>query len=187
MNHKGQLKVLSGWGQSPRNLKHPFKGYNFHHLSFQRFCREGRESEINYQWLMIQPICLFSEPQKEIHKYWDQAGEFMEMMCGCSPYQAREAGHTSTPLWPDTSPPLYCFVFYSVYLSGKSKQVFFLSSVTVSIDLLTMKVGSWTPRFQSFDHKHQWLQTRPLASDLRTVRNPQPAECAVTPQFLSQK
>ena len=62
MNHKGQLKVLSGWDQSPRNLKHPFKGYNFHHLSFQHFCREGRESEINYQWLMIQPICLFSEP-----------------------------------------------------------------------------------------------------------------------------
>ena len=62
MNHKRQLKVPSGWGWSPRNLKHPSKGYNFHHMSFQHFCREVRESEINYQWLMIKPICPFSEP-----------------------------------------------------------------------------------------------------------------------------
>ena len=61
MNHKKQLKVPSGWGWSPRNLKHPFKVYNYH-LLFQHFCREGRESEVNYQWLMIQPMCLFSEP-----------------------------------------------------------------------------------------------------------------------------
>ena len=33
---------------------------------------EGTESEINHQWQIIQPICLFSEPWKEVHNYWVQ-------------------------------------------------------------------------------------------------------------------
>ena len=46
---------------------------------------------------------------------------------------------------PMSSIVLLCVLF--CIFSGKSKQVFFLSSVTVSIDLLNMKVGSWTPWF----------------------------------------
>ena len=70
----------------------------------------------------------------------------MYILCICiyAPLGRGGWAHLHSPsALPMSSIVLLCVLF--CIFSGKSKQVFFLSSVTVSIDLLNMKVGSWTP------------------------------------------
>ena len=74
---------------------------------------DGPENEINHQWLMIQPIYLFSEPVEEIHKtglrelvcFWIQAAD-VRVLCSL--------GHRG---WAQLPPPLHTHLFLFTALS----------------------------------------------------------------------
>ena len=75
---------------------------------------DGPENEINHQWLMIQPIYLFSEPVEEIHKNWAQRA--CGLMNTGSWYEAvlTRTQRLGTPpsFCACTSLPFFCLKFY---------------------------------------------------------------------------